>query len=258
MPRQQLWRLQRTLFRGRWNPFCFRPRTVVGVVTLACQLFASVGMPMPSFKPSQAATGSQRYPCENRGCGCVSAEECWKGDCCCFSIEEKLAWAEANGIEPPRHVRALVESRKQRPSAARAENRCCECAKSCESGPADSTIESASCYGSKSKSEGNNHDSCCTTQSERSCPHCSGGADKPTVKRNSDRPSSIHWILGIFARKCRGIGPDSFGQMVPGIPASDDSAPNSAPTQTSMLRPFIRDDYQSISARPPTPPPRID
>ncbi|HJT78443.1 MAG TPA: hypothetical protein VJ739_14665, partial [Gemmataceae bacterium] len=36
-------------------------------------------------------------------CGCQSAEQCWR-HCCCYTPEEKLAWAHAHGIEPPAYA----------------------------------------------------------------------------------------------------------------------------------------------------------
>ncbi len=47
--------------------------------------------------------GGERYPCEECGCGCASARECWT-NCCCHSEVERLAWAIANGIAPPEGV----------------------------------------------------------------------------------------------------------------------------------------------------------
>jgi hypothetical protein len=42
----------------------------------------------------------QPFPCRNHPCGCQNAEQCWR-NCCCFTPEEKLAWAEVHGIVPP-------------------------------------------------------------------------------------------------------------------------------------------------------------
>ena len=75
-------------------------------------LLAALGWPAP---PSARRSG-EAYPCQARACGCVSAEKCWAGDCCCFTLEEKLAWADARGIEVPGHVRPLVARRASRPS----------------------------------------------------------------------------------------------------------------------------------------------
>jgi hypothetical protein len=51
----------------------------------------------------------ERFPCEGCACGCVSARHCWTS-CCCHSLDERLAWAEANGIAIPREI-ALVAYR---------------------------------------------------------------------------------------------------------------------------------------------------
>jgi hypothetical protein len=42
---------------------------------------------------------SEPFPCQNRPCGCRSAEQCRK-HCCCFTAKEKLAWARHYGIMP--------------------------------------------------------------------------------------------------------------------------------------------------------------
>jgi hypothetical protein len=76
---------------------------VVGLVCLSYAA-ATVGFPIPG----QAAKGySTPFPCQNRRCGCRTADECWR-HCCCFTLPERLAWAEANRIEPPAFVRAEV------------------------------------------------------------------------------------------------------------------------------------------------------
>jgi len=45
----------------------------------------------------------ERYPCEDCGCGCVSAHECWT-HCCCHSEHQRLVWAIQNGVLPPEGV----------------------------------------------------------------------------------------------------------------------------------------------------------
>lgn len=101
-----------------------RPRHAIAVLTLAGHLLAVLGFPLPVSASNRLKDTSQPYPCQDRPCGCASADECWQGDCCCFTLEEKLAWADANGVEPPGHVRPLVESRKGRP-VARPGPACC-------------------------------------------------------------------------------------------------------------------------------------
>jgi len=73
-------------------------------VTLAAAAFflASLGL-----VPTRAwiagwfgGISSERFPCEDHGCGCASSDECWNA-CCCHTIEERVAWAIANGVRPP-------------------------------------------------------------------------------------------------------------------------------------------------------------
>lgn len=69
------------------------------------QFLAGAGIPLPC---PPATTGSgERYPCEHCGCGCRSAEQCW-AHCCCFSNQEKLAWARQNGVAVPQFVVAAA------------------------------------------------------------------------------------------------------------------------------------------------------
>lgn len=80
------------------------------------------------FLPAQPPSRSEqveRFPCEDCPCGCIDAAHCWD-NCCCYTDEEKLQWAERNGVEPPDF---LVD----RSAAARASAcpppgaTCCQC-----------------------------------------------------------------------------------------------------------------------------------
>jgi hypothetical protein len=73
-------------------------RSIVSWMLVCAQLAGSVGF--PSFH-SNGKDKSRPYPCMDRPCGCASYDECWAGDCCCFTLTEKIAWAKANAIVPP-------------------------------------------------------------------------------------------------------------------------------------------------------------
>jgi len=73
----------------------------------------------------------------HRHCGCRSAEQCWRG-CCCFTNQQKVAWAKAEGVAPPEYVVAAA----QQETAQVAKVSCC------------STKKSGSCHISQSKTEG--------------------------------------------------------------------------------------------------------
>jgi hypothetical protein len=104
----------------------FRPRHAVAVLLFVSQFICAFGVPIFAA----TATTATPYPCRGHACGCASADECWQGDCCCFTLEEKLAWADANGIEPPSHVRPTVAARKSRSRPA-----CCRAAGACDAKP---------------------------------------------------------------------------------------------------------------------------
>lgn len=61
---------------------------------------------MPSSRQLAGWLGrlsAERYPCEDCGCGCASAMECWT-HCCCHSEHQRLVWAIENGVAPPAGV----------------------------------------------------------------------------------------------------------------------------------------------------------
>ncbi len=62
------------------------------------QIVAGVGVSMP--RPAAGAHSGERYPCEDCGCGCRSAQQCW-AHCSCFTLQEKINWARRNGVAVP-------------------------------------------------------------------------------------------------------------------------------------------------------------
>ena len=92
----------------------------------SCVLAALAGYGIACFGiPIARPSGndlSQPFACAHRACGCINAEDCWK-DCCCFSREQKLAWAVEHGVSVP----AWVLNEKPRS--------CCQPQAVCHSGP---------------------------------------------------------------------------------------------------------------------------
>ena len=76
------------------------------VALLLAQLASGVGYVAPAARPGKDT--SRPYPCMDRPCGCLTYEACWAGDCCCFTLREKIAWARENGIVPPAHAVRLA------------------------------------------------------------------------------------------------------------------------------------------------------
>ena len=95
------------------RPFRWMGRRVRGVaapgvvvVCVVAYLAGSLGvLPSPAYVARlMGQVSGERYPCEDCRCGCVSARQCWTG-CCCSTVEQKVAWAKANGVEVPAYVR---------------------------------------------------------------------------------------------------------------------------------------------------------
>ena len=72
----------------------------VGLVCLTLLGFAigTVGIPMPV--PVSSGPNPEQFICQGHGCGCQTAEHCWKS-CCCFSPKKRLEWAAKHEIEMP-------------------------------------------------------------------------------------------------------------------------------------------------------------
>ena len=72
-------------------------RFLVAAAILCALALAFFGLPLPRQGEKDRSTP---FPCQDRPCGCLDAASCWK-ECCCFTHEQKLAWAKKNGVTPP-------------------------------------------------------------------------------------------------------------------------------------------------------------
>lgn len=122
---------------------------LVAWFALGCHLLVASGVALPlAVAPTDGAGDaaarlaakdrSRPFPCMDKACGCVSAEQCFAG-CCCHTPSWQLAWARAHGVEPA--VLAALERRASgaAPSTAgcradrAAEPACCETQATAES-----------------------------------------------------------------------------------------------------------------------------
>lgn len=171
------------------RPFTITPsprrRRLVGWLSLMVYFAATFGLPMPALP----ATGP--FPCQAHGCGCRSAEQCWRS-CCCFSMEEKLAWARDNGVEPPSYVVEAV-----------AEKSCCSSHRKAKSEPAKKA----------------SHRSCCSAQADHACEAavtvemaskaascCSAPQTQPEKHVADSSRRGVQWVPAINAFRCQGLG----------------------------------------------------
>ena len=78
---------------------------------------AMLPLPVRSSRSINSKDHSRPFPCQDRPCGCRSAEQC-KKKCCCFSAEQKLAWAKRNRVAASEVV-ASTENCETKPLSTR-------------------------------------------------------------------------------------------------------------------------------------------
>lgn len=174
---------------------------------------------------------SRPFPCQDRPCGCRTAEQCWQR-CCCFSREQRLAWLQQYAIRVPQQA--------QRKS-------CCQYQKTISEQPHVSrkrVMETSLAHAGKS---------CCQPLLQ------SGYCPKESPHRQDDRPAHEDEgvaILAFVAHPCQGQlwGWNTFAcQAVP--LDSDPACPVSGPPQASLS--ITSDLLLARALEPPVPPPRL-
>lgn len=198
-------------------------RSFLAGMVLACHLASMVGL--PSLQPSSVKSNDadRPFPCQDRPCGCLTAEQCWKGDCCCFKLEEKLAWAEANGIDPPGHVRPALEARRAASAPKFPAKSCCK------------------------KKPGQGITAACSMPDRQ---------EEPGPAKNADRKRSpVRWVVGMFAQKCRGENSSGLSLFdVPCLPQLDGISIEPAGACGSIA--MTSEQVVLMPNPPPIPPPR--
>jgi len=101
----------------------------------------------------------------NRGCGCQTAEQCWKS-CCCSTQSERLAWAREHGVEPPEFLVTAAADAHHETTSPDQSGGCHKC---------------HSCAKAKAAAKTR---SCCSSQPPR---------------------KHIDWIIGVRAQECQGL-----------------------------------------------------
>lgn len=226
----------------------FRPKTgqrtairrLLSLATLVS--FALSFVPMSIPQPTETKDTSAPFPCQNRPCGCQSAEQCWKS-CCCFSNQEKLAWAKSEGVQLPAYV-AKAAAREQRESCvAKQDPEVPDQQDCCHAEP-----------GSNSKAA-----ACCDTAEVH--PQTVAGAERSCQAKQTAAESDLRdaateskTVLGIFVQECRGQGHGVNSlpwAVVPQLPiVLGHEPPANWPRPASLC-------CRTMLAEPPEPPPRL-
>jgi len=109
-------------YSRQWK-FCWQQtRRLVGLAVMFGVLSSVLPLPI-GIKNSVEKDLSQPFPCQNRPCGCRSADQCWKR-CCCFTNSQKVAWAKLNRVKLPQFVEvaAARETASRHPPSASCEH----------------------------------------------------------------------------------------------------------------------------------------
>jgi hypothetical protein len=201
-----------------------RLRRPVAVAALGAYLFAALGLPMPAWAP---ARDGQPFPCHDHSCGCLTAEQCWR-NCCCFTPEERFAWAKAHGIEPPAYAAkpkpAGWRAPRLRDRAADGEG----ASACCRKGTADPAAKA-----------GEQSSTCCSGHGERA----DRGCEKRPVRMPAVSPLRCRGLTAAWSAFAGGVVP-------PPVPTWRASPPLVAVLPVGHTRP------RTVVSAPPTPPPR--
>jgi hypothetical protein len=183
-------------------------------------LAATVGVPV--IVTDDGKDRSQPYPCMDHACGCKSAEACWRG-CCCFTMAQKLAWAEARGVTPPAFVVAAAQ-REAKPAA------CCQTSAGCCS----RHVHPAHDHGPLES----DHD---------------GREPASKIETTSDPGWNVAFVLADSYRQCQGLG-QLWLVLGAAMPATH--VEFSVDLLPAGEAPFFVPVLASLSLRPAVPPPR--
>ncbi len=195
--------------------------------TFFAYLLATLPLPLPA---SVHKDGGLPFPCQNHPCGCQTAEQCWR-NCCCFTPEERWAWAREHNVEPPAYAEKPADSEK----------------------PVEQGWDTVKL---RDRSEGESKrsaKSCCSAQQTRpSC--CQSRSDRP-VKQSPPDSGRVRWVSAMSAWQCQGLPTLwlSAGAAVPVVPPAAWS-----PDQPPASRvPLTNARGWDVPLNPPAPPPRL-
>lgn len=230
----------------------------------------------------------ERYPCEDCGCGCASAHECWT-NCCCHTEHERLVWAIENGVMPPPGVEFgddawIAAANDVAPGSAH----CALCVDGVmdklRRGVATKSVHhlarAGSCCGGKGPCEGacggecsGQCDGTCSGQCDGTCDgQCSGGAaksccstvpvaapaapSKPASCCSKPKPSTRWPGPSISAMTCKGLAQLLMTAIPPTTQVKAVGLDLPAPPRVRPQRP-VNQRADSRTLEVPAPPPRM-
>ncbi len=170
------------------------------------------------------------FPCMDKACGCVTAEQCFS-NCCCNTPAETLAWARANGVDAG--VIAALQRRVATPAQTAVASSCCAAKKQ------------ASCCSAPSEPAGGPE-----MEAVASPVSLGGPGDRSDVERVSSRTLVLKAMLA-----CGGIVSQWFA-IGAAIPSPIVCAVVSSAPCVEVIQPG-EDGVPCDRSAPDTPPPRV-
>lgn len=201
---------------------------------------AAVGVRLPT---GGGKDRSVPFPCMDRPCGCHDAEGC-KEHCCCFTSEQKLAWAAEHQVDPTPFVNFAAPGSAVSVSSGEHDAACC----ASDSHQPETPARHCNQQIAATPPVRQNH---CVLDHCVAPPDADDGSSRPTA----DLPDGADDSISIAAyRACHGLAPlwSTLGAALP-------------PPQPTAYE-FLWDRGESVapvllasaafSLSPPTPPPR--
>lgn len=145
--------------------FARRSRRLIAAAAALAYLASVLGFPLPVPAARDVSTP---FPCQDHHCGCASAEQCWH-NCCCFSAEERLAWAQKHNVTLSRDIETALADEAHEHKSPR---------------------------------------SCCTHHDESpGCDehHAGGRGDDAQDNQKTSPRAKVRWVHGFQAQKCQGL-----------------------------------------------------
>jgi len=215
-------------------------------------------VPMPQMVPASSGKDlSEPFPCQNRPCGCNSADQCWK-QCCCFNNREKVAWANKNAVSLPGFVvKAANEELK-----LSAKCNAVECDQQSGISSLATTIKSGISKLS-SQTVPTTRDPPSGTE-VKTCDHCvektpveneSVDGTYAAAKNAGESQSKMRYVLGISALECKGL--NSLWQILSLSMLTERAVHFVGPNDRCSRLYFDVAKLSSCELPPPDPPPRI-
>ena len=173
-----------------------RWQSVLGWIGLVS--FCISVMPIPIVLPSVKSIDGQSYFCQDRPCGCASAEQCLT-HCCCATLKEQLDWAEKKGVTPPAYA---AKSTSEHPATKNDKSCCSNSKKIADKRGADACDDCADSNSNLSASntwvveKKPNAKPCCESKQ--------ANANNKELVREKVEKKPGRLVVSMFAMKCQG------------------------------------------------------